>query len=588
MALQNKEIAAAGSNGHHNFILYVSEHSTNIANNTSSIGWTLQMTAIQNGWNWDRSNAMSWSVSIAGKSYSGTLAYYDGKSTITLGSDTFNVAHNADGNKSINFSFNISSLNYSYLPGSASKSDSLTLTYIPRVASITSAPNFNDTEYPTISYSNPAGNALLVGAYICKNDADRTNMVARWISATGTSYTFSDISDTERLRLRNNVVSGTSATVIFKVITYNQNYEAIGSTELQKTYTLTNATPTLSPSIYDTLERAITLTGDANKIIKGYNNMYVATGATARKGATISSQKITSGSQSITTATGYLSNVESGSFLVEAKDSRNNVVNTTINKTLINYKNLTCNLAVNAPTTSGEMSLTISGNYWSGNFGAVENTLTVEYRIKVNESGWGAWTPITPTINASNGTYEVEHTLTSLNYLNTYTIQARAIDAVRYEGIESVEKRVKTKPVFDWSETDFNFNVPVAINGIEQDYIVEQGSSGIWTYRKWNSGKAECWGRLTHSTIINTAWGSMYVGGTKTTKTNYPFQFSATPVETATIQAANYAAWLYAESGATGYNSSTQTAVYNVCRPTSGGTGTHTFYISLYVVGRWK
>ncbi len=27
------------------------------------------------------------------------------------------------------------------------------------------------------------------------------------------------------------------------------------------------------------------------------------------------------------------------------------------------------------------------------------------------------------------------------------------------------------------------------------DYIVEQGTSGIWTYRKWNSGIAECWGR---------------------------------------------------------------------------------------------
>jgi hypothetical protein len=26
------------------------------------------------------------------------------------------------------------------------------------------------------------------------------------------------------------------------------------------------------------------------------------------------------------------------------------------------------------------------------------------------------------------------------------------------------------------------------------DYIVEQGTSGIWTYRKWNSGTAECWG----------------------------------------------------------------------------------------------
>lgn len=29
------------------------------------------------------------------------------------------------------------------------------------------------------------------------------------------------------------------------------------------------------------------------------------------------------------------------------------------------------------------------------------------------------------------------------------------------------------------------------------DYIVEQGTSGIWTYEKWNSGKAVCWGTKT-------------------------------------------------------------------------------------------
>lgn len=26
------------------------------------------------------------------------------------------------------------------------------------------------------------------------------------------------------------------------------------------------------------------------------------------------------------------------------------------------------------------------------------------------------------------------------------------------------------------------------------DYVVEQGVSGMWTYRKWASGIAECWG----------------------------------------------------------------------------------------------
>ena len=31
-------------------------------------------------------------------------------------------------------------------------------------------------------------------------------------------------------------------------------------------------------------------------------------------------------------------------------------------------------------------------------------------------------------------------------------------------------------------------------NTSNTDYIIEQGTSGIWTYRKWASGVAECWG----------------------------------------------------------------------------------------------
>lgn len=49
------------------------------------------------------------------------------------------------------------------------------------------------------------------------------------------------------------------------------------------------------------------------------------------------------------------------------------------------------------------------------------------------------------------------------------------------------------------------------------DYIVERGTSGIWTYRKWNSGIAECWGRLTetktnYTTVngFNGYYGYMY------------------------------------------------------------------------------
>ena len=35
------------------------------------------------------------------------------------------------------------------------------------------------------------------------------------------------------------------------------------------------------------------------------------------------------------------------------------------------------------------------------------------------------------------------------------------------------------------------------------DYIVEQGESGIWTYRKWASGIAECWGNYDKVAITS-------------------------------------------------------------------------------------
>lgn len=49
------------------------------------------------------------------------------------------------------------------------------------------------------------------------------------------------------------------------------------------------------------------------------------------------------------------------------------------------------------------------------------------------------------------------------------------------------------------------------------DYVVEQGTDGIWTWRKWNSGIAECWGRVGSKSYAMTApsgYGYYYTGDT--------------------------------------------------------------------------
>lgn len=54
------------------------------------------------------------------------------------------------------------------------------------------------------------------------------------------------------------------------------------------------------------------------------------------------------------------------------------------------------------------------------------------------------------------------------------------------------------------------------------DYIVEQGTN----YRKWNSGKAECWGSKTETLNITTAANNSYY---TTTSFTFPITFTATP-----------------------------------------------------------
>lgn len=54
------------------------------------------------------------------------------------------------------------------------------------------------------------------------------------------------------------------------------------------------------------------------------------------------------------------------------------------------------------------------------------------------------------------------------------------------------------------------------------DYVVETGTSGNWTYQKWNSGIAECWSNnLIDQVAFNTAIGALYWDGQKRTL-NYP------------------------------------------------------------------
>ena len=199
-------ISANGSRGHHKFTLNVNETGTNINNNTSTVSFSFQLSAIQNGWDWNiKTNPVSYRVTINGTNYNGTIVSYGGSGTVTLKSGSLTVGHNADGSKSINFSFSVTdNPNKSYTPGNASASGSMALTKIPRQANLTGADNFNDEGNPRITYSNPAGNSVNGLAACISLTGSTDDIKYRDVSKTGSSYTFNLTAD-ERNVLRNAV-----------------------------------------------------------------------------------------------------------------------------------------------------------------------------------------------------------------------------------------------------------------------------------------------------------------------------------------------------------------------------------------------
>lgn len=110
------------------------------------------------------------------------------------------------------------------------------------------------------------------------------------------------------------------------------------------------------------------------------------------------------------------------------------------------------------------------------------------------------------------------------------------------------------------------------------DFVTAQGSSGYWTYRKWNSGIAECWGRV-HVPQVNT-----YV---LQSNVNFPFTFSSVTSVICSLNDAggNAMAALGWNAKALAANNSTITLV--VHNP-NGGFNNAACYVSAYVLGRWK
>lgn len=125
------------------------------------------------------------------------------------------------------------------------------------------------------------------------------------------------------------------------------------------------------------------------------------------------------------------------------------------------------------------------------------------------------------------------------------------------------------------------------------DYIIAQGTTGAWTWRKWASGIAEMWGIFSADTLaVDNAWHNVYYGtwmGLAANKAGrkYPFDFVAAPAVTATPYSTTSADfWLLTDSANNIGTALTHTPAYACVLPASATiTGPQIHY---HVIGKYK
>jgi hypothetical protein len=231
-----------------------------------------------------------------------------------------------------------------------------------------------------------------------------------------------------------------------------------------------------------------------------------AINATASKHATIVSQSVTCGSKTISNLpNGVIDDVESGTFVFNVTDSRSMGASSSVFKKLVEYVKPTCYQKPQIEIigeTGANIKLTINGNYYNGSFGTTNNTFKLEIRYTDDNGNWGAWQTISSTPTYNGTTYELETTFTGFDYGRAYIFQSRITDKLNV--VQSAQYTVKMLPVFDWSETDFNFNVPVNIDA------EDLSMNGETIIRHSNT---------TNNTVLSASNGHIYLrpGGTNDT-----------------------------------------------------------------------
>lgn len=438
-----------------------------------------------------------------------------------------------------------------------------------------SAPNFTIGSEVAIPIYNPLAREITVTV-----TAGGTTILET--TTTGTSVT---IPSTVADLLYQSIPNASSGTYTVTVTYSGQTRTASG------TYSVpSSSSPTLTGATYqDTDSTVVSISGDNQKIIPTKSKLkFTASGVSAKNSATISSVKVnyngTDYNMTLSGSTATVSNISAvnvDSAVITVTDSRGLTATQTVNLDIVEY--VTPTLSATAQRVSGFYSsteITPTTNYTYIGSNAV--TIRLQAR-KTSESSYS----VTQTISSSGtSTVSLDNqypwyillTITdSFGGSSTFEITiGKGIPLFYFD----IVKSSVSMDMFPTHSNAFEVNGDIYINGEKiGDFVVEEGTDGIWTYRKWNSGIAECWGIKDGTANHTRTWAGLSI--CDAVNVSFPTDlFLATPTATMSSIGANSS--VIFNGGATTQNQIT----FQLGR---GSNANNIAYaVSIIAKGRWK
>ena len=459
--------------------------------------------------------------------------------------------------------------------------------------------------------------ASYTNTLVLKNGSATILTISGLSWSKGTANRTVTLTSAQRTTLLNAMASIKSFTGTFAVSSYSGSTQ-IGSTSSKTATVLTTATnsaPTISGFTYaDSYTTTKNLTGNDQLFVQDYSTLKVTPGtATAKNGASISNYTASCNGLSASNSTGSAITVgkiaKSGSVTVtlSVTDSRGYTASVSQTITVIPYAKPKVSSVTLRRTNDieAEMQLKFSGSISAVTVdGTQKNSVVyVRYRYKkTSESSYGSYTSIYSGTTKSgtsfsysnlelcsldaNSSYDlhlqIQDKLYSLSSLDLYFVvpQGTPLIALRKKkvGINTPNPQAALDVA-----GDMRVSGGLRVGGASlADFVIQQGTSGIWSFRKWKSGMAECWGAYNFTVAITSAWGAVYESGLISLPT-FPFTFAAIP--TVFFSSGNGNAAFFVERG----NGETRTTTtspgkFYAMRPVS--TGSSNYQITIYAIGK--